>query len=239
MKRSLFCLAASLFIVLVFSGFAATMASEVRVGHILPLSGGTSPQGTQIKAGTEIATEEINAEGGIKSLGGATIKLFFGDSKSTADGGVAETERLITREKVSIILGAYSSAVTFPSTEVAERYKTPWIVNVASKEEITQRGFKYVFRDWVKTSEYPIAFVNAVELFVKETGKKPETAAILYEGTDWGRTTAGFFRKTYPEKGYKLILDESYPPGITDFTPQILKDQSRQARHVGPLLIYS
>lgn len=198
-------------------------ADEIKVGEVLPLSGPASPQGLQIKTGAEIAAEEINAAGGIKSMGGAKIKLVFGDSKSTPDGGSAETERLITREKVSLLLGAYQSGVTFPSTEVAERYKCPWIVNMAVKDEITERGFKYVFRDCNKASYDLKEMTSAMKHFAKETGKKPQTFALLYEGTDWGRSSAQFAKKFFPEEGVKLVLEESYLQGIADFTPQILK----------------
>jgi branched-chain amino acid transport system substrate-binding protein len=201
-------------------------AEDVKIAAILPLSGGTAPQGNQLRGGAEIAVAEINAEGGIKSMGGAKINLTFGDSKSTPDGGAAETERVITREKVSLIIGAYQSGVTFPSTEVAERYKTPWIVNMAVKDEITERGFKHVFRDCNKASYDVLEMLRAVEVFAKETGKGPKTFGLLYEGTDWGRGVAVFAKKFYPEKGYKLVLDESYSPGISDFNPQILKIKS-------------
>jgi branched-chain amino acid transport system substrate-binding protein len=198
-------------------------AEDVKVGEVLPLSGAVAPQGSQLKAGSEIAADEINAAGGIKSMGGAKIKLVFGDSKSTPDGGAAETERLCTLEKVSIILGAFQSGVTFPASEVAERYKTPWMVNVAVKDEITERGFKYVFRDFNKASYDLKEMLAAAELFAEETKKKAKTIALLYEGTDWGRSSAQFAKKFWPEKGYKVILDESYPQNISDFTPQILK----------------
>jgi len=196
---------------------------SIKVGEVLPLSGPAAPQGTQIRTGAEIAVEEINADGGVKSMGGAKIKLVLGDSKSTPDGGAAETERLCTVEKVSLILGAYQSGVTFPSTEVAERYKTPWIVNMAVKDEITERGFKYVFRTCNKASYDLMEMLKGVELLSKETGKKPKSFALLYEGTDWGRSSAQFAKKLFPQSGIKLVLEESYPPAIADFTSQILK----------------
>ncbi len=225
MKKSLFVGWASLMVfglLFLIPGILGA-AEDVKVGLVLPLSGPAAPQGTQLKAGSEIAADEINAAGGIKSMGGAKIKLIFGDSKSTPDGGAAETERLCTLEKVSIILGAFQSGVTFPASEVAERYKTPWIVNVAVKDEITERGFKYVFRDFNKASYDLKEMLAAAELFAEETKKKAKTVALLYEGTDWGRSSAQFAKKFWPEKGYKIILDESYPQNISDFTPQILK----------------
>jgi branched-chain amino acid transport system substrate-binding protein len=201
----------------------AQAVKEIVVGEVLPLSGAAATQGVQLRTGAEIAVDEINASGGIKALGGARIKLVLGDSKSTPDGGMAETERLITAEKTAILLGAFQSGVTFPATEVAERYKTPWIVNVAVKDEITERGFKYVFRDFNKASYDVKEIIAGNEVFAKETGKKPATVALLYEGTDWGRSTAAFVKKYFPEAGYKIVLDESYPPNQADFTPQLLK----------------
>jgi len=229
MKKSACFIAILMVGLLAFGWGMANSAEDVKVGEVLPLSGPVAPQGSQLKAGSEIAADEINAAGGIKSMGGAKIKLIFGDSKSTPDGGAAETERLCTLEKVSIILGAFQSGVTFPASEVAERYKTPWLVNVAVKDEITERGFKYVFRDFNKASYDVKEMLSAMELFAEETKKKPKTVALLYEGTDWGRSSAQFAKKYFPEKGYKIILDESYPANISDFTPQILKIKSAKA----------
>ena len=196
---------------------------EILVGEILPLSGGSASQGAQIRTGAEIAADEINGMGGIKNLGGAKIKLIFGDSRTTPDGGVAEAERLITREKIAVQLGCFNSAVTFPTTEVAQRYKTPHLVNVAVKNEITERGYEYVFRDFNKASYDVEEMVRGVKLFSKETGNSPKTVGFLWEGTDWGSSTHDFMAKLYPEAGYKVVMDESYPPGQSSFMAQLLK----------------
>jgi branched-chain amino acid transport system substrate-binding protein len=201
---------------------ARTVASIV-IGEVLPLSGNAAPQGAQIRAGAEIAAEEINAEGGIKALGGARVQLVFGDSKSTPDGGMAETKRLIVREKVVLLQGAFQSGVTFPATDVAERYQTPWLVNTAAKDEITiGRGFQYVFRDF-KTMKMDVEeVVQAMQYLTQVTGNKPRTLAILCESADWGRALAANARKLFPEAGYQIVFDEAYLPGQTDFTAQIL-----------------
>lgn len=203
---------------------AAQNPKEIVIGQVLPLSGGAATQGAQIRTGAEIAVEEINAEGGIKALGGAKIRLVFGDSKSTPDGGMAEAERLIVRENVVMLQGAFQSGVTFPATEVAERYQTPWLVNVAAKDEITVgRGFKYVFRDF-KTMKMDVEeVVLAMRHLTEVAGIKPKTIGILCESTDWGRATAENARKLLPAEGYEIVLDEAYPPNQADFTPQILK----------------
>lgn len=202
---------------------AQTPPQEVVVGFVLPLSGGSATIGNQTKLGAQVAADQINAAGGIPSLGGAKLKLVFADSQSKPDIGASETERLIQRETVSLLVGAYNSAVTFPASEVAERYKTPWIVTGAVKDEITERGFKYVFRPNNKATYDAREQLDAIDLLKKETGKGPATIGLFYEGSDWGRSHAANIKKFAAERGYRITLDESFPPNQVDFTAQLLK----------------
>ncbi|OYX04340.1 MAG: ABC transporter substrate-binding protein, partial [Rhizobiales bacterium 32-66-8] len=150
---------------------SAQAHAAVNIGCVLPLSGGSATVGSQIKAGAQIAVDQINRDGGIKSMNGAKLNVVFGDSQSKADIGVTETERLITRENVAVLCGAFNSAVTFPATEVAERYKTPWVVLGSVKDEITERNFKYVFRINNKANFDAREQLDAMDLLAKETGK--------------------------------------------------------------------
>ncbi|MFC7518045.1 ABC transporter substrate-binding protein [Herbaspirillum sp. GCM10030257] len=208
---------------LFLTGPAFSQTKEVKVGVLLPLTGGTATIGNQTKVGAEIAAELINAAGGIKSMGGAKLTLVFADTQSKPDVGVAETERLIQRENVALIVGAYNSAVTFPATEVAERYKTPWLVSGAVKDEITERGFKYIFRPNNKATYDAREQLDAIDQLKAETGKGPKTIGLFYEGTDWGRSHAANIKKLIKDRGYRITLDESYPPNQTDFSAQLLK----------------
>jgi len=209
--------------------YAESYPKEILIGEVLPLSGGSAAVGAQIKTGAEIALEEINSMGGIKNMGGAKLKLTFGDSKTTPDGGVAEAERLINREKIAVELGCFNSAVTFPTTEVAQRYKCPHLVNVAVKNEITERGYEYVFRDFNKASYDVGEMVDGAKLFAKEVGKGAKRVAFLWEGTDWGSSTHDFMATLYPKAGFKVVLDESYPPGQSSFSPQLIKIKRAKA----------
>lgn len=206
-----------------FSVLAQAQTKEVKIGFVLPLSGGAATIGNQTKVGAEVAVAQINAAGGIKSMGGAKLVPIFADSQSKPDVGVAETERLITRENVAMLVGAYNSGVTFPATEVAERYKTPWLVTGAVKDEITERGFKYVFRPNNKATYDAREQIDAIDLLKKETGKGPKTIGLFYEGTDWGRSHSANVKKLAKERGYQISLDESYPPNQSDFSAQLLK----------------
>lgn len=201
----------------------ASAADPVKIGCALPLSGGSATVGNQTRVGAQIAVNQVNANGGIKALGGAPLEIVFADTQSKADVGVTETERLITRENVAVICGSFNSAVTFPATEVAERYKTPWIVVGAVKDEITERNFKYIFRINNKATFDAREQIDAMDLLAQESGKKPKTIAMLYEGSDWGRSHAGNVKKIAAERGYDIVVDEAAPPNQVDFSNQLLK----------------
>ncbi len=117
-------------------------AEAVRIGGIFALSGLFASGGQDSKNGAELAAEKINAAGGIKSLDGAKIELVFGDSQSKPASAASETERLITQSKVSVVMGANTSAETIPASVVSERYQIPFLVPMAQSEDITNRGFK-------------------------------------------------------------------------------------------------
>src|SRR4030067_3664905 len=118
----------------------------VRVGALYPLTGDLAKLGEENKDGLQLAIDEINAAGGIKSMGGAQIEMVWGDTTGKPEVGISEVERLAQQENVVAIIGAYQSAVTTPATQAAERLSVPFIVSMAVSDKITERGFKYTFR---------------------------------------------------------------------------------------------
>lgn len=98
---------------------------EVKIGVITPLSGPASSTGRRVMNVYEFAFNEVNAAGGIKSMGGARLKLLKGDSESKSDVGMTVTEKLINDGAV-VIMGAYQTDVTYVSSQVAEKYRTPY-----------------------------------------------------------------------------------------------------------------
>jgi branched-chain amino acid transport system substrate-binding protein len=170
-----------------------------------------------------MAIEEINAAGGIKSLGGAKITMLYSDSESKPEKGVAEAERLINTEKVHVLTGCWNSAVTYPTTAVAERYGIPFIVPVSVADKITEQGFKTVFRIAAKDSWWTrdqFVFLGDLQ---KEFNAKVSTLAFVYENGDWGKGFAGGWKKLAEKSGYKVVLDEPYPSTATDMSPLVQK----------------
>lgn len=203
----------------------AQAESTVKVGYLIPLSGTSAASiGQEMSRATHLAVKHINQAGGIDALDGATLELLEVDTRGDARVGSTEAERLITSEDVSVLLGAFQSSVTLPSTAVAERYEVPWIVDLAAAETITERGFRYVFRPTqVPSSANAAGSVDFVRWASDNLDPKPKTAAIIYENTDWGQDLAKTLRKGFAENGLEVVLDESYSPNASNLRPLVLK----------------
>jgi branched-chain amino acid transport system substrate-binding protein len=203
------------------AGSAGAGGKTVKIGAILPLSGEAAPLGENSKKAIDMAVEEINEKGGIKSLGGARLEVVYGDSQGKPPVGVSEAERLLADKDVVLLTGSYQSGVTLPASEVAERNKKIWFASVPSDDAITKRGFKYLFR-LADTSEMrvkaQIQFLNAL----KE--KEPiQNIALVYENTAWGQGVAKQWKEKLPPAGYTVVLDEAYDKSSADFTPVATK----------------
>ena len=217
-KKSLATAALTL-LALVGMSMSAMAETVVKIGNVEPLSGPSASVGQQGKNAREMAVEEINAAGGIKSLGGAKLELVYADSKSDPNVGVTETERLINTDKVHIVTGCWNSGVTYPSTAVAERYGVPFVVPVSVRDTITERGFKYVFRIAAKDSWWTRDQFTFLKDMKAEFGTELKTIAFVYENGDWGTGFAAQWKKLAEEAGFKVVLDEPYPSTATDLTP--------------------
>jgi len=207
----------------------AAQAETVKIGNIIPLSGPSATVGQQGKNAREMAVEEINAAGGIKSLGGAKLELVYSDSESKPEKGVAEAERLINTEKVNILTGCWNSAVTYPTTAVAERYGIPFIVPVSVADKITDQGFKTVFRIAAKDSWWTRDQFSFLKDMQEEFGTKISKVAFVYENGDWGKGFAGQWKELAKSAGYEIVLDEPYPSTATDLSPVVQKIRRSRA----------
>ena len=208
---------------LAFSSMALANVTAVKIGNIEPMSGPSATLGKQGKAAREMAVEEINAAGGIKALGGAKLELIYADSESKPEKGVAEAERLINTEKVHVLTGCWNSAVTYPTTAVAERYGIPFVVPVSVSDKITDQGFKNVFRIAAKDSWWTRDQFTFLKDIQGEFNSKIESVAFVYENGDWGKGFATQWKKLAETAGYKVVLDEPYPSTATDLSPVVQK----------------
>jgi branched-chain amino acid transport system substrate-binding protein len=214
-------------------GTAAQAQNEIKIGVIYPLTGAAASSGAEMKDALELAADIINngakglpdlpfsAGGGLPNLKGAKIKLIFADHQGTPQTGATEAERLISQEHVVALIGAYNSNVTATASQIAERYKIPFLNPESSSASLTQRGFKYFFR----TTAHDDLFVHNFFEFMKEMqtkkGIKIGTIATFNENTLWGNETTKLEASLAPADGFTLVKQITYPAKSTQLTSEV------------------
>ena len=126
-------------------GMLLAQPKPVKVGLLHPVSGALAYSGGQSRMGAQMAIDEINAAGGIKSMGGTRLEALLGDSQSRPEVGVGEVERM-QQDGVSAYIGCFSSAIALPATQAAAKYNTPFLIDVGVSDALVSRGLKNVFR---------------------------------------------------------------------------------------------
>jgi branched-chain amino acid transport system substrate-binding protein len=206
----------------------APAAEELKVALVVPLSGRWARQGQLKKMGAEMAIAEVNAQGGIKALGGAKIVLREADAGDSVEKAVSAAQRALSREKISAGIGSWLSSFTLGVTEVAERLEVPWFT-LSYADNITERGFKYTFQSSPVSS---VQAEQALELLVeiaKRNNAPLKKAAIVGDNT---AATVFFFKplreKLLKAKGIEIVVDEVWTPPLADATAIVQKLRATQ-----------
>jgi branched-chain amino acid transport system substrate-binding protein len=215
-------IATILLLILSSCGEKNAPVENVKVGVLFPMSGDLADKGRDSSNGVILAIEEVNASGGVASLGGAKLEPIMGDSQGHPDIGSQETERLIQKDGVVAIIGAYQSSVTKPATTVAERLETPFIVGIAIADVITERGYRYTFRIQPKALYYARDQVRFLVELKELAGYPVKRVALLHENTDFGTATALAQKIALRESELELVAEVSYEAeGVTDLSQEV------------------
>lgn len=241
-------------IVFALGASLAEAADVIRIGSIYPLTGAIASSGLRSKHAIETAIDVINNKydfdipfartEGIPNLKGAKLQVIWGDSQASPEVGKTEAERLITQEKVPLLLGAYQSSVSKSASFVAERFKIPFVCAESSSAALTERGLKYFFRIAPTDAEDSIAFFDFLDE-MKKKGKKVEKVALVYENTEFGVHARGEAKKQADKRGYKIVADVPYTFKSTDVKSEVLKikaakpDVIIQASLLGDMMLFA
>jgi branched-chain amino acid transport system substrate-binding protein len=213
---------------LVGGASATAQTTEVKVGLIAPMSGPWARQGDLMLKGANLAIDDINKAGGIKALGGAKLKLVIFDAGDSVEKAKNAAQRMVAQEPDLIgATGAWLSSFTLGVTEVTERAELP-ILTLSYSDQITARGFKYVFQTSPTGGAQATSALPAlVKLAETASGKKPETVAIIMDNTAAPMSFAKPMREGGIAKlGLKLVVDETFTPPLSDCTPLVQKVRS-------------
>jgi branched-chain amino acid transport system substrate-binding protein len=159
-------------------GAGAWAQDTIKVGVVGPRTGPAAATGTAFEEGIKLAVEYINSKGGVM---GKKLEVVFEDTAGAPDKAASGFERLVTRDKVVMVIGESHSSSALAEIEVANRLKVPFIVVEAWADEITAKNYRYVFRAGPSNS----GVVNkSIAKWVAH--EKFKRAFIIAENTDWG-----------------------------------------------------
>ncbi|HYP83070.1 ABC transporter substrate-binding protein [Variovorax sp.] len=193
----------------------AAAQESVKIGVIQPLTGSVAYNGQAFVAGAKLAVEQRNAAGGV---GGRKIELVIEDGQCRPANSVNAAEKLIQRDKVVAVAGAFCSSATAAVMPVAEKYKVPLLTGVSSKADLTDKGMQYFFRS-AETDRLMSS------TFSKILAEKLQLKSVAYIGVndDWGRGGVEDFSKDMAAHGVKTVMKEYFDHGATDFYTLLTK----------------
>ena len=215
MKRAWLPLLA-LAVVALAAGLPAAVAQPetVKIGIIQPLSGPVAASGNSVRMGAEIARDWVNGRGGVL---GRQVQLLIEDNKSDPKEAATAAEKLIVRDKVPVIMGAWGSSMTLAAMPKLEEYGVPMVVETSSAASITKRGNPWIFRISPPSEMEALG----LERYVKDLGIKK--ADFLAVNTDWGRGAVTAFGELLKKSGATVGAAEFMDQAATDMSAQLTK----------------
>jgi branched-chain amino acid transport system substrate-binding protein len=188
--------------------------NEVLVGGAISQTGQyAEPAGRQVNS-IRLWVDEVNERGGLL---GHKIVLRLLDDKSDTQTSIKLYEKLITEDKVDLVLGPYSSGITEAVANVTERYKMPFVAYGAAASTIWEKGRRYIFNIVAVAED----FQKGAVYLAKHIGVKK--VAIIGQDSLFPRQSGKGAKVWCQKLGLEVVLDENYPTKQTDFTALLQK----------------
>ena len=222
------CAAAFLLILLSVAG-APAQTGPIKVGVGLALTGAGASPGKMLLAALEIWRDDVNAKGGLL---GRQVEMIHYDDQSTPSNVPGIYTKLITVDKVDLLLGPYATNFVAPAMPTIMQHNKMTI-------SLTAIGINRHFNYNKYFSMVPVGpeGVNSFSIGFFELAAaqkpKPQTVAILAADAEFARSASDGAREEAKKRGFKIIYDQSYPPATTDFSPMV-----RAVQAVNPDIFY-
>src|SRR6476469_5235773 len=213
----------------VLAGFAPfnivrAQTAALKVGVLLPRSGVQAGIGQDCQRGVDIAP------GILKDLGLPALEIMNGDTETKVEIARSRAEKLIS-DGAQILVGAFDSGQSTAIAQVAEQKGIPYIVNIAAAPQITEQGYKFVFRNFPTAGMIlGDAFANQKELF-EAAGASPKTAVFMHINDTFGTAMKGGIGAVMPKFNlpYTLVDTIAYDPAARDLSVEVAKAKATGA----------
>lgn len=196
------------------SALPAHAQDTLKIGVSEPLTGAVAASGTYVTNGARIAADLINRKGGVL---GKKIELVIEDNKSNPREAVNSAEKLILKDKVPVMMGAWSSTFTLAIMPKLMEYGVPMVVETASSSKITTAGNPWIFRTSPTSAMEAAAFAKVLDKMSPAIKK----VDFLSVNNDWGLGAGAEFKKMFEAKGIAVGRTETMAPDATDLSAQL------------------
>jgi branched-chain amino acid transport system substrate-binding protein len=198
---------------------ARAQAQKLKVGVLLPRSGFQSFIGQSCQKGADLAP------GVIKEMLGVDIELMNADTETNVDTARTRAERLI-QEGAHVLVGPFDSGAAAAIAQVAEQRGIPFVINIAAAPQITEQGYKFVFRNFQTAPDIVRNGLALIGDLFQATNTVPRTAVFMHVNDTFGQAMAkgiGAFMPRLTQLPFKIVDIISYDPAAKDLTVEVSK----------------
>ena len=196
---------------------------DVNIAVILPLSGPNATVGEMDVNAIKLAIEDINAAGGIKSLGGAKIKPIVADATNDPMGARTTTERVLTQNKGSAAYGVAISPLTAAALSSFVKHHVPVVTTATADSLVTAQNGGYLFQLPATSVTYGNQEVQFLHYINDKFKLGVEKAIILYANNPAGFEVQKGIKSLAEKGGLDVVLVSPFSEGITDASPLVSK----------------
>ncbi len=211
--------------------------APVKLGILQPVTGALAQDGELGRLGAMVAIDEINAAGGIKSLGGAKIEMVFGDARSNPEAATQEVERMAA-EGVSAIVGGFASPICLAASQAASRYNLAYVVDVGVTDAIISRGLTNTFRFAPGLAIVTKTALDNLVALNNAAGKPAKTVVLVHEDGLFGSGLAKLMQTELPKAGFEILETIPHPTPARDMSNVALRIRSLNPDLVIPSSYY-
>src|SRR5437868_12693630 len=190
----------------------------LKVGMLLPRSGYQASIGQDCFRGVELAGPLL------KDIGLPDLQIMNADTETNVDVARTRAERLIA-DGAQLLIGAFDSGQSTAIAQVAEQKGIPYVINIAAAPDITEQGYKFVFRNF-PTAPMILgdAFANQKEIFA-EAGTAPKSVVFMHVNDTFGTATQKGIEGVMPKFNmpYKIVETIAYDLAARDLSVEVAK----------------
>jgi branched-chain amino acid transport system substrate-binding protein len=206
----------------------------ITIGVIAPFSGSYEDDGKENLQGVEVAVNQINAQGGIKSLGGAKLKIVSVDATTTGGSAASAAAAQLVADNPAFVVSGPVSAPALPGAQVFERARIPECTDAFS-DELTSSGYQYMFElpppgSVIAKGAVP-GFLETLNLVAPNATK----VAVVYDSNPSQQTLTVPFASALKATGkVQIVYESEFPLGSTSLAPVAERIKSSGAQVLVP-----